>query len=70
MRLSINTDWKRVTQFLEKCGRDYIETDTGNNSALEAIRMQLHVPKDFTAQMLRHQVAETFAQYPEFLLQK
>ena len=32
--------------------------------------MQLHVPKDFTAQMLHHQVAETFAQYPEFLAAK
>ena len=70
LRLSINTDWKRVTQFLDKCECDYIETDTGNNNALEAIRMQLHVPKDFTAQMLRHQVAETFAQYPEFFAAK
>ena len=70
LRLSINTDWKRVTELLEKCGRDYIETDTGNNNALEAIHMQLHAPKDFTTEMLRHQVAETFAQYLEFFATK
>ena len=31
LQLSINTHWKRDKQFLEKCGHDYIETDTGNN---------------------------------------
>ena len=62
LQLSINIDWKRDKQFLEKCGHDYIETDTGNNNALKAIHMLLHGPKDFTTEMLHHQVAETFAQ--------
>ena len=32
--------------------------------------MQLHVPKESTVDMLRHEVAEHFAQYPDFFAPK
>ena len=68
--MTMNTDWKHVKKFLDQCQREVIETEPGLNNALEAICMQLHVPKDFKVHMLRHLVAEHFALYPDFFAPK
>ena len=68
--LLLNGDLRRVNLFLNKCQRSYIETEPGNNNALRAVHMQLHVPREFTVDMLRHQIAEHFAQYPDFFAPK
>ena len=70
LQMTMNTDWKRVKKFLDQCQREVIETEPGLNNALESIRMQLHVPKDFKVHMLRHLVAEHFALYPDFFAPK
>ena len=70
LRMTMNTDWKRVRKFLDECQRELIETEPGVNNALEAIHLQLHVPKEFKIHMLRHLVAEHFALYPEFFVPK
>ena len=70
LRLLLNGDLRRVNLFLNKCQRSYIETEPGNNNALRAVHMQLHVPREFTVDMLRHQIAEHFAQYPDFFAPK
>ncbi|MCG8626323.1 MAG: hypothetical protein MJE68_30535, partial [Proteobacteria bacterium] len=64
--LRTNQDMKRVDMFLEKCHRSFIETDAGNNNAIHAICMQLHMPKNFNANMLRHQFAEYLVQCADF----
>ena len=70
LRMTMNTDWKCVKKFLDQCQREVIETKPRLNNALEAILMQLHVPKDFKVHMLRHLVAEHFALYPDFFAPK
>ena len=70
LHLLLNGDLRRVNLFLNKCQLSYIETEPGNNNALHAVHMQLHVQKEFTVDMLCHEVAEHFAQYPDFFAPK
>ena len=48
LHLLLNGDLRRVNLFLNKCQQSYIETEPGNNNALCAVHMQLHVLKEFT----------------------
>ena len=46
LHLLLNGDLRRVNFFLNKCQWSYIETEPGNNNALHAVHMQLHVPRE------------------------
>ena len=70
LHLLLNGDLRMVNLFLNKCQQSYIETECGNNNALCAVHMQLNVLREFTVDMFRHQVAEHFAQYPDFFAPK
>ena len=70
LHLLLNGDLRRVNLFLNKCQQLYIETEPVNNNALRTVHMQLHVLREFTVDIFHHQVAEHFAQYPDFFAPK
>ena len=61
---------KRIEKYLEVLDRVIIPTDGGYNNLLKAIRMQLHVPKHFTEDMMRHQLSSYFVESVDFLYPK
>ena len=61
---------KRVEKYLNALDRVVIPTDRGYNNLLKAIKMQMHVPKHFTEDMMRHQLSSYFVERVEFLYPK
>ena len=62
LRLHSTSEWKVVNRLLKRCKRVYVETKSDCNNAIRAICIQLHVPKEVTLEILRHQVAEYMVQ--------
>ena len=60
----------RVEKYLERFNRVLIPTDTGNNNLVRAIKIQLHTPKNFTDDMMRHQLGYYFIESVDFLFPK
>ena len=56
----------RVDKYLDTLDRVAIATDGGYNNLFKAIRMQLHVPKRFTEDMMRHQLSSYLIERVEF----
>ena len=56
----------RVDKYLDTLDRVAIATDGGYNNLFKAIRMQLHVPKHFTEDMMRHQLSSYLIERVEF----
>ena len=56
----------RVDKYLDTLDRVAIATDGGYNNLFKAIRMQLHVPKCFTEDMMRHQLSSYLIERVEF----
>ena len=56
----------RVDKYLDTLDRVAINTDGGYNNLFKAIRMQLHVPKRFTEDMMRHQLSSYLIERVEF----
>ena len=65
-----NRHLTRIQKYLDALDRVIIPTDGGYNNLLKAIKMQLHVPKHFTDDMMRHQLSSYFAESIDFLYPK
>ena len=62
LRLHSTSEWKVVNGLFKRCKRVYVETKSDRNNAIRAICIQLHVLKEVTPEILRHQVAEYMVQ--------
>ena len=62
LQLHSTSKWKVVNRLLKRCKRVYVETKSDRNNAIKAICIKLHVPKEVTPEILRHQVAEYMVQ--------
>ena len=58
LRLPSTSKWKVMKGLLKRCKRVYVETKSDHNNAIRAICIQLHLPKEVTPEIFRHQVAE------------
>ena len=56
----------RVDKYLDTLDRVAIATDGGYNNLFKTIRMQLHVPKCFTEDMMQHQLSSYLIERVEF----
>ena len=56
----------RIDKYLDTLDRVAIATDGGYNNLFKAIRMQLHVPKCFTEDMMQHQLSSYLIERVEF----
>ena len=70
IRLRSTFHLKRVEKYLNALDREVIPTDGGYNNLLKAIKMQLHVPKHFTENMLRHQLSSYLIERVDFFYPK
>ena len=57
LRLRASSDLRIINNYLVRFECQVLHTNPGNDSLFEAVRLQLHVPKDYTATMFRHQIA-------------
>ncbi|MCG8623281.1 MAG: hypothetical protein MJE68_14975, partial [Proteobacteria bacterium] len=70
LKLRSSNDFNRVNKYLEKLDRVTIQSDPGNNNMLDCIRVQLHIPSNFTNDMMWHQVASYMIEIVDFLYPK
>ena len=66
LRLHSQRQLNIVNTYLDRLERKAIPTDPGNNNGLQAICMQLHIPKKFVVNKLRHQLACYLAEEVDF----
>ena len=56
-----------VQKYLDMCERVIIPMDKGGNNLIRSVMTQIHMPKNFTEQMFRHQLASYFVESVDFL---
>ena len=61
---------KTVEKYLDSVHRLIVPTDRGYNNVFDSIMTQLHVPKKFTSNVMRHQLASYFIENVDFLYPK
>lgn len=66
LRLHSTSEWKIVKELLQKHKRVYVPTPADYNNLVQAITIQLHVPKELTSEIFRHQIAEYIVQETQF----
>ena len=64
--LSNALEFNRVNGFLTRLEWEPLETVCGKNNVIEDIRLQLHVPKKYSNDMMRHQLASFLIQEVDF----
>ena len=60
------SEFNRVNGFLKRLEREPLEMVRGKNNVIEAIHLQLHVPKKYSNDMMRHQLASFLIQEIDF----
>ena len=70
MRLRSGQHLKMVDKYLDSVHRLIVPTDRGYNNVFDSIMAQLHVPKKFTSNVMRHQLASYFIENVDFLYPK
>ena len=70
IRLCSGQHLKMVENYLDSVHRLIVPTDRGYNNVFDSIMAQLHVPKKFTSNVMRHQLASYFIENTDFLYPK